>query len=295
LNDLLGRTAGPYRLESVIGRGPTGDVYRGAHLSTAQQVAVKALHASIAVGVEFPERFIADMQAVLSLRHPNVVTVYDFGVADGVCFIAMEVAHAGSVRALLRRRPPTDPVPLPLATDLICQAAEGLAYAHERGVIHKDIRPSNLLLDDAEESPDDDDETYALKITDFGLAQLAGGGSEVTSAGVTLGSGLMLGAPAYMSPEQCRGGELDGRSDLYSLGVVLYEMLTGMLPFPGARLEDTARERLFAPPPLPRLLNPEIPSSLEYVLLRCLAKQAEDRFETALDLAHAVRAAVSAV
>jgi serine/threonine-protein kinase len=248
--------------------------------------------------VEFPERFIANMQAVSSLRHHNIVALCDFGVSDGLCFIAMEVVHAGSVRALLRRRPPADPLPLPLATDLICQAAEGLAYAHERGVIHKDIRPSNLLLDDAddaEESPDGADETYTLKITDFGLAQLAGGGSEETSSGVTLGSGIMLGAPAYMSPEQCRGGELDGRSDLYSLGVVLYEMLTGMLPFPGARIEDTTRERLFTPPPLPRLLNPEIPPSLEYAMLRCLAKQAGDRFETAADLTRAIRAAVSAV
>lgn len=296
MDDLQGRVLGPYRLENVIGRGSTGNVYRGVHLSAAgRRVAVKALRASIAVGADFPERFSANMRAVASLRHPNIVTLYDFGIADGLYFIGMELMLAGSVRSLLRRRPPADPLPVGLATELICQAAEGLAHAHERGIVHKDIRPSNLLLDDSEEPPEAADETYTLKITDFGLAQLAEGGSAMTFSGMTLGSGLMLGAPAYMSPELCRGQEVDGRSDLYSLGVVLYEMLTGMLPFPVTRLEDTARERLYTPPTLPRLLNPEIAPNLEYVMLRCLARQADDRFDTALDLARALRAATPAV
>lgn len=291
MDDLLGRAIGSYRLESVIGRGPTGDVYRGVPIGAARQVAIKTLRASLTVGATFPERFIADMRPVSSLRHRNIIALYDFGVSDGRFFIAMELARAGSVRDLLRRRPPAEPLPVSLAADLIRQAAEGLACAHEQGVIHKDIRPSNLLLDDAEEASGAGHATYTLKITDFGIAQLAGEASALTSAGAPLGSGVMLGAPAYMSPEQCGGQELDGRSDLYSLGVVLYEMLTGMAPFPVTRLEDVARERLVMPPTLPRLLNPDIPPSLEYVMLRCLAKQPEDRFGAAIDLARALGAA----
>lgn len=295
MDDLSGRAIGPYQLESLIGRGTTGDVYRAARLSGAGRVAVKVLRASLAVGADFAERFSASMRAVASLRHPNILTVYDVGGADELYYIGMELMLAGSVRSLLRQRPPAEPLPVPLAADLICQAAEGLVYAHERGVIHKDLLPSNLLLDESEEPPEAADETYTLKIADFGLAQLAESGSAMTLAGMTLGSGLLLGAPAYMSPELCRGQAADERSDLYSLGVVLYEMLTGMLPYPVTRLEDTARERLSAPPMLPRLLNPEIPPTLEYVMLRCLARQAGDRFETAMDLARAVRAATPAV
>lgn len=295
MDDLLGRVVGPYRLESLIGHGPTGDVYRGADLRAGKRlVAVKVLSGAIAVGRDFPERFNANMRTIASLRHPNLITLYDFGLADDLCFIGMELMLAGSVRSLLHRRPRADPLPTLLATDLICQAAEGLAYAHERGIVHKDIRPSNLLLDDSEEAQEGADEAYTLKITDFGLAQLAQSESAMTFAGMTLGSGLMLGAPAYMSPELCRGRAIDGRSDLYSLGVVLYEMVTGILPFPAARLEDIARERLYTPPTLPRLLNPEISPTLEYVMLRCLARQADDRFDTALDLARALRAAIPA-
>lgn len=292
MDNLSGRVIGPYRLESVIGRGPTGDVYRGAHVETARPVAIKALQTSLVIGEEFPERFVTSMRPASSLRHDHIVAVFDVGEMDGLCYIAMEVMRAGSVRTLLRQRPPADPLPLTMAADLICQAAEGLAYAHQRSVIHNDIRPSNLLLDAAEEEAGAADTVYSLKITDFGLAQLAASASAMTSAGVALGSGVMLGAPAYMSPELCRGREVDGRSDLYALGVVLYEMLTGIPPFPVIRLEDTTRERIAAPPTLPSLLNPEIPPSLEYVMVRCLAKDADDRFDTAADLAHAVRAAV---
>ncbi len=257
-------------------------------------MAVKLLRASITVGADFPKRFSEQLRAISALRHPNIITLHDFGIADELCYIGMELMLAGSVRSLLRRRPSAQPLPTPLAIDLICQAAEGLAEAHERGIVHKDIRPSNLLLDDREELFGASEEAYTLKITDFGLAQLAAAESAMTFSGMTLGSGLMLGAPAYMSPELCRGLVVDGRSDLYALGVVLYEMLTGVLPFPATRLEDISRERLYTPPTLPRLLNPEISPSLEYVMLRCLARQADDRFDTALDLARALRAAESA-
>lgn len=289
--DLLGHTIGSYRLESVIGHSPTGDVYHGVHVRTGQQAAVKLLGPSIAAGVEFPDRFLAEMRSVSALRHRNIVEVYESGVSDGSCFIAMELLHAGSLGALLRRRPPAEPLPLTPTVTLMCQAAEGLAHAHQQGVVHKDIRPSNLLLDGADAAASIDGGSE-VKITDFGLARLVEGGSALTSLGVAMGAGVLLGDPRYMSPEQLRGQALDGRSDLYSLGVVLYEMTTGMLPFAVRHLEDAAREHLFTPPPLPRLLNAEIPAPLEQVVLRCLAKHPDDRYDTGIDLVRAMRAAV---
>lgn len=290
--DLLGHTIGPYHLDGVIGRGPTGDVYHGRHVQTEQEAAIKILGPSMAAGVEFPDRFLAEMQPVSTLRHRNIVEVCAFGVSERRYFIAMEVLGGGSLRALLRRRPPAEPLPLTLTVNLMCQAAEGLAYAHQQGVVHKDIRPSNLLLDNSADEPTMLDGESALKITDFGLAQLVGAGSALTSAGMVMGAGILLGDPTYMSPEQCRGQALDGRSDLYSLGVVLYEMTTGMLPFAVRHLEDAVREHLFTPPPLPRLLNVEISAPMEQVVLRCLAKHPDDRYDTGIDLVRAMRAAV---
>ncbi len=293
MDDLLGHTIGSYHLDSAIGHGPTGDIYHGLHVRTGQPAAVKILSPSIAVGVEFPDRFLAEMRAVSALRHRNIVTVCEFGVSpEGRCFIAMEILRAGSLGALLRRRPPAEPLPLSLTVNLMCQAAEGLAHAHQQGVVHKDIRPSNLLLDNTADSPAAIDGESALKITGFGLAQLVAGGSALTSVGMVVGTGVLLGDPAYMSPEQCRGHALDGRSDLYSLGIVLYEMTTGILPFAVRHLEDAARAHLFTPPPLPRLLNSELPVPLEQVVLRSLAKHPDDRYDTGIDLVRALRAAV---
>ncbi len=291
--DLLGYTIGSYHLDSAIGHGPTGNVYHGLHVRTGQPAAIKILGPSIAVGAGFPDRFLAEMRTVSVLRHRNIAAVCECGVSpEGHCFIAMEMLRAGSLGALLRRRPPAEPLPLTLTVYLICQAAEGLAHAHQQGVVHKDIRPSNLLLDNGADAPAAIDGESALKITDFGLAQLAAGGSALTSVGMVVGKGVLLGDPAYMSPEQCRGHTLDSRSDLYSLGIVLYEMTTGILPFAVRHLEDAARAHLFTPPPLPRLLNPELPVPLEQVVLRCLAKHPDDRYDTGIDLVRAMRAAV---
>jgi serine/threonine protein kinase len=287
--ELIGRTLGDYRIEAHLGRGATGEVYRGAHRNRTHPAAIKVLSPSLSGDPGFPPRFRASMRPVLELRHPHIVEAHDAGVDGGLCYIAMEFVTGGSLRALLRRRPPGEPLPLPLAVELAGQAAMGLAHAHARGLIHKDIRPSNLLLDADPAPPERGEERHVLKITDFGLAHLATAGSELTTSGVALGTGVMLGVPAYMSPEHCTGRRLDERSDLYSLGVVLYDMCTGYLPFQVRGLYDALRTHVFTPPPLPRQLNPALPPELERVLLRCLAKKPEDRYETADELAYALR------
>lgn len=293
MSDLIGQTLGGYRIEALVGRGATGDVYRGTHPNRAQHAAIKIISISLSGDPGFPARFRAEMQAVAALRHPHLVDVYAVGEQQRLCYIVTEFVSA-SVRAMLRRRPPGEPLPLPLALDLARQASDGLSHAHARGLVHKDIKPSNLLLGGADGQSSPREERYTLKITDFGLASLAKSGSGLTSSGTVLGAGVMLGAPPYMAPEQCTGRRMDARSDLYALGVVLYEMVTGYLPFQVSSLREALREHAYTPAPLPRLLNPEIPPAVEQILLRCLAKRPEDRYATAADLAAALRVVVPA-
>lgn len=290
---LVGQILGGYRIEAYIGRGATGTVYRGTHVRRARRAAIKVLDASVATGPGFPARFLTIMQEVSALSHAHIIDVYDFGEQGGQFFIAMELVTGGSVRTYLRSQPPGQPLPLPFVVELVCQAAEGLAYAHVRGTLHKDVKPSNLLLQHVGAASAAEHESVELKITDFGLARLAEGASELTSTGVLLGTGILMGTPAYMSPEQCRGKKLDERSDLYALGLVLYEMMTGYLPFQATSLRDAVREHLYTAPPLPRMLAPDIPASVEQIVLRCLAKRPEDRYDTVTDLARALEMAVS--
>lgn len=290
--DFIGQPVGAFRIEATIGRGATGTVYRSVHMRHAQQAAIKVLDASLSADPGFPARFLATMREIASLQHPNIIEVYDFGEQDGWFFIAMELVTAGSLRAYLRSQPPGQPLPLSLAIELVCQAAEGLAYAHARGAIHKDIKPSNLLLQQVGAASRDGDEAYDLKITDFGFARFAAAGTELTSLGSVLGTGILMGTPAYMSPEQCRGKQLDERSDLYALGVVLYEMITGYLPFQATSMWDAVRDHIYAAPPLPHLLSPAIPANVEHIVLRCLAKKPEDRYDTVTDLARALQVVI---
>ena len=165
---------------------------------------------------------------------------------------------------------------------MIRQAAEGLNYANSKGMVHRDIKPDNLLLKKLSDSPAGKTQ-YLLKITDFGLARLAEGG------GVRTVSGMVMGTPAYMSPEQCQGGAVDGRSDLYSLGVVLYEVATGYLPFQAASVSEAIYKHVFVAPPPPRQVRPDLPQALEDIILRCLAKKPEGRFATGAELARALQ------
>lgn len=288
--DLIGQTLGNYRIESQLGAGGMGEVYRAVHVRLDRAVAIKVLHANQAADPTFQARFLREARAAAALSHPNIVEVFDFGEQDGASYLVMELIPDGSLRTLLRQRSTGRGWSLGLGVDLVRQAAEGLAYAHAHGMIHRDIKPDNLLLrrldalDPSERGATA--ERYELKISDFGLARLVDEGGELTV------TGMVMGTPTYMSPEQCQGGELDGRSDLYSLGVVLYEVATGAPPFRVKTLSEAVFKHISAPPVPPREIRPDLPEALEDVIMRCLEKRPEDRFATGTGLADALDGAL---
>lgn len=286
--DLVGQTIGNYKIEALLGTGGMGQVYRGVHTFLKVERAVKVMNPGVAADTDFQARFQQEAQAAAALNHQNIVGVFDFGEQNGQFYMVMELVTDGSLRTLLRQRASGQQNwELPLGLDLIRQAAEGLNYAHSNKMVHRDIKPDNLLLQKLSNAPSGKVQ-YLLKITDFGLARLAEGG------GVRTVSGMVMGTPAYMSPEQCQGGVVDGRSDLYSLGVVLYEVATGYLPFQAATVSEAIYKHVFVAPPPPRQVRPDLPQALEDIILRCLAKKPEGRFATGAELARALQGVAGA-
>ncbi|NNJ11028.1 protein kinase [Chloroflexales bacterium ZM16-3] len=281
---LINHILGNYRLDRQLGAGGMGEVYLGVNPLTGRQVAVKVLSAQLAASQELRDRFLREARSLDRLDHPNIVRSYDCGLdpASGRLYLVMELASGGSLRGLLagyqqRGRA----LPLAEVVDLAAQAARGLAYAHRRGVVHRDIKPDNLLLQPGE-APGD---APTLKIGDFGLARLQHGvGAYVTRPGslwVTL---------EYAAPEQLSGGPLDHRCDIYALGGVLFELLIGQTAFsiPPGDLPAAIHAHLHTPPPSPRPLRPDIPPALEAIVLRCLAKSPADRYADDAELATAL-------
>ena len=284
--DLIGQSLGNYRIESQLGAGGMGEVYRAVHMRLNRPAAIKVLHANQAADPNFQARFLREARAAAALSHPNIVEVFDFGEEDGASYLVMELVPDGSLRTLLRQRTTGQGWTLGQGIDLVRQAAEGLAYAHEHGMVHRDIKPDNLLLQrmgtaTANENPDIA-ERYLLKISDFGLARLMDAASELTA------TVMVMGTPTYMSPEQCQGADLDGRSDLYSLGVVLYEVATGSPPFRVKSLSEAVFKHISAAPPRPTELQPDLPPALEEVILRCLEKDPRNRIATGTEVAAAL-------
>jgi serine/threonine protein kinase len=283
--DLVGQQLGNYRIESLLGSGGMGDVYRAVHIRLDRSAAIKVMHTSQASDATFQARFLREARAAAALSHPNIVEVFDFGEQDGASYLVMELVPDGSLRSLLKQRAKGQGWSLGMGVDLVKQAALGLAYAHAHGMVHRDIKPDNLLLQQLEAGNEDDqsiDERYQLKISDFGLARMVEDEGDLTVTGV------VMGTPTYMSPEQCQGGALDGRSDLYSLGVVLYEVATGSPPFRIKTLSEAVFKHISAAPIPLRELLPELPVALEEVILRCLEKRPEDRYATGTELAEAL-------
>lgn len=240
-----------------IGAGGMGTVYRAVDRVLRRPVALKFMKEELKQEQEAVQRFIREAQAASHLRHPNIVAIYDIHVEDPV-FITMEHVDGRSLREVLKQ----GPLDIALVRTVAGQLCDALGYAHAQGVVHRDIKPDNILLTERGE----------VKIADFGLAHLDLGFSHLTQAG------SMLGTPWYMAPEQILGKPVDGRTDIYAIGVTLYELLTGRVPFAEG---DIAYRHLHEPPLVPGLLNPSVSKELEAVVMKCLEKRPEDRYQTA--------------
>lgn len=263
---------GKYRLEAVLGKGGMGTVFRAARLEIDDEVAIKVLHPESVADPDARERFKREARAAARIKHDNVVCVYDFGITkEGLGYLVMELIHGESLREIIKQRrwlTPEQCVPL------LNQICDALDEAHGKNIVHRDLKPDNIMVQPGKRR--------RVKVVDFGIAKLR----DVTGSGLT-SAGFAMGTPHYMSPEQCGGDSVDHRSDLYSLGIVLYEMLTGVVPFrKPSRLEVWLEHAQEPPPPL-RTVNAAVPPKVEAVVLRALAKNPDHRPQSALELAEA--------
>ncbi|MCY3634300.1 MAG: Stk1 family PASTA domain-containing Ser/Thr kinase [bacterium] len=256
-----------YQLRNQIARGGMTDVFLGQDTLLSRPVAIKRLFPEFATDPSFVERFRREATAAANLNHPNIVAVYDWGSAEGTYYIVMEYIEGNSLAELLRSGGPLAPE---RAAGIAMDMAEALGFAHSNGVIHRDVKPGNVLL-----SPDGQ-----VKVTDFGIAIVAFGGAE---SNLTQ-TGAVMGTATYFSPEQAQGRPLDHRSDLYSLGIVLYEMLCGRPPFTGDTSVAVAYKHVQQAVPSPSSLGVVLPESLEAIAMKLLAKNPAERYPTAKDL-----------
>lgn len=271
--DLTGRQLGKYQINERLGRGGMATVYRAYQPGIDRFVAIKVIHLHFADDPTFIERFRREARAVGALRHPNIVQVIDFDTADGMYYMVMEYLQGETLKARLQR---VGALPVPEALTIGRKLADAVSYAHTEGMLHRDIKPANVIFAKNGEPI----------LTDFGIAKLA------DSTGLTA-SGSATGTPAYMSPEAGRGEKVDERSDVYSLGVVLYEMLTGALPFDADTPYAVIQKHNFEPLPSPRKFRPDLPAHVEMIVIKALAKQPAERYPSAADLRDALDAAKS--
>ncbi len=273
--DLVGQNLGPYRILEQIGLGGMATVYKAYHAAMDRYVAIKVLPQHLARDPNFRARFQREARAIARLEHLYILPVYDAGEDEGIPYLVMRYTDSGDLSDLIARQSLT----IARAVQLISQVAAGLAYAHRLGVIHRDVKPANVLLSRAGD----------VLLTDFGIAKIYEETLQLTS------EGTMVGTPAYMAPEQVQGQPVDARTDIYALGVVLYQALTGECPFMADTPLALALMHIHNPLRPPRQLNPNIPESLERIMLRALAKSPADRFQTADEMAEALHNALADV
>ncbi len=262
---------GRYEIQSEIGRGAMGVVYRATDPVLDRTVAIKTINLSLdqSERAEYEARFYQEAKVAGGLSHPNIVTVYDVGDSGDLAYMAMEFLDGRELHDLTGegRR-----LPVEKAVEIAAQVADGLGYAHERGVVHRDIKPANIMIL----------HNGSAKITDFGIARMR-------HAEVKTQTGMLLGSPRYMSPEVVVGKRADGRSDIFSLGIILYEMLTGAAPFLGESMSALMFQTINLVPPAPSAVDPAVPPMLDFIVAKMLAKKLDERYQDARELASDLR------
>lgn len=269
----VGENIGPYRIISRLGQGGMATVYKAYHANLDRYVAIKALHPALKQDSTFLERFEREAKVIARLDHPNIVSIYDFNEHEGTPYLVMQFIEGQTLKARLKG----GPLSVAHITHIVTSVGMALDYAHQQRVLHRDIKPSNIMLT----------EDGKILLTDFGLARMAHSGES------TVSKDMLLGTPQYVSPEQARGDpELDAGTDIYSLGVVIYELIVGRVPFSADTPFAIIHDHIFTPLPIPSQVNPLVPEQVEAFLFKALAKQREDRYRTAGELVHAFNAAV---
>ena len=283
---MLGTKLAHYEIIDLLGKGGMGEVYRARDTRLDREVALKVLPGEMADDPERLERFEREAKTVAGLSHPNIVTLHSVEEADGVRFLTMELVSGASLDQLI----PEGGLPLERVFRLGAGVADALAAAHERGIVHRDLKPANVMVGD----------DGRPKVLDFGLAKLTEDEAAFDTAGTSRESatlsmpltrdGAVMGTVPYMSPEQLRGGTIDHRSDVFSLGALLFEMTTGRRPFGGPSSADVSASILQTTPPLVTQLKPELPRHLARIVAHCLEKEPERRIQSALDVRNGLQA-----
>jgi len=265
------RKFGRYEVVAELGKGAMGTVYRARDPMLNRTVAIKTVNMDLDRDevADYEARFYQEARAAGGLNHPNIVTIYDIGKSGTVAYMAMELLDGNELRTIMAQG---KALPVGQAIEIAAQAAEGLGYAHDHDVVHRDIKPANLMIV----------RDGLVKITDFGIARMR-------SAEVRTQTGVVLGSPRYMSPEQVVGKRAEPRSDIFSLGVILYEMVTGKPPFTGDDVSAIMFQILNFVPPPPSTVNPDAPDMLDFIVAKALAKSPGDRYASAREMASDLR------
>ena len=265
------RKLGRYEIVGELGKGAMGIVYCARDPLLDRTVAIKTINMELAQEEmkEYEARFYQEAKAAGGLNHPNIVIIYDIGKSGNIAYMAMELLQGKELKTLMSK---ATALPVAYAVDVAAQIAEGLGYAHEHGIVHRDVKPANIMIVRGE----------LVKITDFGIARMR-------SANVQTQVGIVLGSPRYMSPEQVAGKRAEPRSDTFSLGAIIYEMLTGRPPFNGEDVTSVMFQILNFMPPPPSAINAEVPEMLDFIIAKALAKSSADRYANASELAADLR------
>jgi serine/threonine-protein kinase len=272
--DLTGKTLGNYQIMEEVGRGGMAVVYRAYQPSLHRYVAIKVLPPQLAYNREFVERFSREAKLAAGLNHPNIVVVHDVGEEQGLYYLVMEYLEGRTLKQVIQQEGALSPDRAARITE---QIGSALDYAHKRGFVHRDVKPANIFVGEGDR----------VTLTDFGIAKAASEAEQLTR------TGTLVGTPEYMSPEQAAGGKVDHRTDLYALGVVLYQMLTGQVPFRGTTPHAILHSVIYDPPPPLRQIRRDISQAVEAVVLKAVAKQPEQRFQTGTKLTLAFKEAVA--